>query len=337
MQFQDYYETLGVAKTASQDEIKKAYRKKSKEFHPDINKDQGAEDKFKLIGEAYEVLKDKDKRRKYDQLGSGFRGGEDFRPPQGWGGVEFNFGQEGFGPGGVPSGFSDFFDTFFGRAGRGGAPGGQARRRGAPVYEGRSPFAQDYEFERAPAEGKTHEVEITVPLEDAYHGTTKAISLESEIRGPDGSRRKEAKTYQVKIPPGTTEGTKIRLAGQGSQSPGGGAAGDLLLKVHLAPHARFTVEGHDLQVLVNLAPWEAVLGAKIDFATLDGEVKLTIPTGAQSGQRMRLKGKGLPMKGGERGAINVELRVVVPKEVSEQERALYAELQKTSTFDPRRG
>jgi curved DNA-binding protein len=334
MQFQDYYETLGVEKTASQDEIKKAYRKLSKQFHPDINKDKGAEDRFKLIGEAYEVLKDPDKRKKYDQIGTGFRGGEDFRPPQGWGGVEFNFGGGGdFGAGGVPSGFSDFFDTFFGRAGRGAQ---QTRRRGGPVYEGRSPFAQDYEFERAPVEGKSHEVEITIPLEDAYHGTTKSISLESEVRGPDGGRRRETKNYQVKIPAGTTDGMKIRLAGQGSPSPGGGAAGDLFLKVHLAPHPRFTVVGHDVQAVVNVSPWEAALGGKIDFATLDGEVKLTIPAGAQSGQKLRLKGKGLPMKGGERGALNVELRIVVPKELSAKERGLFEELAKGSTFDPRK-
>lgn len=331
MRFQDYYQTLGVERTASQDEIKKAYRKLSKQFHPDMNKDKGAEDRFKQIGEAYEVLKDPDKRSKYDQLGRGFRGGEEFRPPQGWQGVDFNFEGGGFEPGGVPSGFSDFFDAFFGRtASRG------TRSRRSP-FEARDPFggARGPGFEEWAKEGDSREAEIVVSLEDAYHGTTKSITLETTLRGPDGGRRAEAKTYQVKIPAGTTDGTKIRLAGQGAKGTGGAPSGDLLLKVKLAPHPRFDVDGHDLKAVLNVSPWEAALGAKIDFGTLDGDVKLTVPPGSSSGTKLRLKGKGLPKKGGERGALNVEVRVVVPKELSADEQRLFEQLASTSRFDPR--
>jgi curved DNA-binding protein len=333
MRFQDYYQTLGVERTASQDEIKKAYRKLSKQFHPDMNKEKGAEDRFKLIGEAYEVLKDPGKRAKYDQLGRGFQSGEEFRPPQGWQGVDFNF--DGGEAGGVPSGFSDFFDAFFGRTAR------QSTRRQRSPFEARDPFGgmgggtRGPGFEEWAKEGESREAELVVSLEDAYHGTTKSITLETTLRGPDGGRRAEAKTYQVKIPAGTTDGTKIRLAGQGAKGTGGAPAGDLLLKVKLAPHPRFAVDGHDLAATLNVSPWEAALGAKIDFATLDGDVKLTVPPGSSSGTRLRLKGKGLPKKGGERGALNVEVRVVVPKEPTGDEKRLFEQLAATSKFDPR--
>nr|MBA3768516.1 J domain-containing protein [Acidobacteriota bacterium] len=266
-----------------------------------------------------------------------FRGGEDFRPPQGWGGVDFNFGGGGGDfSGGVPSGFSDFFDTFFGRAGRAGQPQG-GRGQARPVYEGRSPFAQDYEFDRAPREGKTHEVEITVSLEDAYNGTTKAISLESEVRAPDGSRRKDTKTYQVKIPPGTTDGTKIRLAGQGSKSIGGGASGDLLLKVQLAPHARFTVDGHDLKAAVSIAPWEAALGAKIEVPTVEGKAQLRIPPGTQSGQKFRLRERGVPSLRNPqaRGDQFIEVQVTLPKVISEETKDLLKRYAQMNPENPR--
>jgi curved DNA-binding protein len=187
MQFVDYYEVLGVPRSASADDIKKAYRKLSKKYHPDINKQKGAKEKFQQVNEAYEVLKDPEKRRRYDTLGSGFAGGQDFRPPQGWGGVEFNFG--GTQPGGVPSGFSEFFDAFFGGGRRGGG--------------GRSPFESPFE-RQGPRRGEDHEAELTIDLEDAYRGATKSITLTQAVVGPDGGRRREDKTYQVKIPPGTT-------------------------------------------------------------------------------------------------------------------------------------
>jgi curved DNA-binding protein len=334
MRFVDYYETLGVPRSASPEEIKKAYRKLSKKYHPDINKTKGSEEKFKQVGEAYEVLKDPAKRKKYDQLGRGFSGGQDYAPPPGWqqggspggfpGGwqnVDFNFDRGGAGgPGNVPGGFSDFFDAYFGG---GAARAGGARRRG-------SPFADD-----VPREGQLHEVDLTITLEDAYHGGTRTITLEQPVLGTDGGRRTEQRSFQVKIPPGTTEGKKIRLAGQGGKGKSGGPDGDLLLKVHLADHARFKVEGHDLLAVVPVSPWEAMLGAKVPVPTLDGEVQLKIPTGTQGGTRMRLKDKGLPKSGGERGALMVELRIVVPPMPSDDERRLLEELARVSKFDPR--
>jgi curved DNA-binding protein len=321
MQFRDYYETLGVPRGASQEEIKKAYRKLSKKYHPDINKAQGAEDRFKQIGEAYEVLKDPEKRRRYDQLGSDFHAGQEFRPPPGWGNVEFNFG--GRGTSDVPGGFSDFFEAFFGGAA---SAGGRRARRGAPF----SGFE-----EQLRRKGEVQEAELTITLEDAYRGVTKPITLQQAMTGADGGRRLEEKTLQVKIPPGTTEGTKIRLAGQGGKGLGGAPDGDLLLKVHLAAHPRFEVEGHDLKAVLPIAPWEAIFGAKVAFQTLDGEVQVKVPAGSQGGARLRLKDKGLPKRGGERGHLTLELRIMVPTEPTPEEKRLFEELQRSARFDPR--
>lgn len=331
MQFQDYYQTLGVDRSASPEDIKKAYRKLSRKFHPDINKAKGAEDKFKQIGEAYEVLKDPEKRRKYDSIGKGFSPGDDFRPPAGWQNVDFNFGGAGpRGASGVPGGFSDFFETFFGQAGMGGAAGGGGARRG------RSPFSGPGFDDDLPRRGDVQEADLTISLEDAYRGVTKPITLHQTTVGPDGGRRVEERAFQVKIPAGTTEGTKIRLAGQGGKGARGGKDGDLLLKVHLAPHPRFEVDGHDLKSTLPLAPWEAVLGTKVVFSTIDGDVQLKIPPGSQTGSKLRLKDKGLPQKGGERGSLTIELKVVIPTTVNDAERELFEKLASTSTFDPRK-
>ncbi len=328
MQFQDYYETLGVQRTASQDEIKKAYRKLSKKYHPDINKAKGAEDKFKQIGEAYEVLKDPDKRKKYDQLGSSFHPGDEVRPPPGWQNVDFNFGGAR-GPGGaggeVPGSFSDFFEAFFG-AGGGAAAGGGRRAR-------RAPFSAGFEQELR-RRGENHEAEIEISLEDAYQGATKPVSLQETIIQPDGGRRVENRSFSVKIPPGTTGGTRIRLAGQGGKGVNA-PDGDLLLKVTLAHHARFEVDGHNLKATLHIAPWEAVFGAKVPFDTLDGEVQLKVPAGTQGGSKLRLKDKGLPKRTGGRGSLTVELRIVVPTTPTDEEKRLFEELQKVSTFKPR--
>ena len=325
MQFQDYYQTLGVEKTATQDEIKKAYRKLSKKFHPDINKAKGAEDKFKQIGEAYEVLKDPEKRQKYDTLGS-HHAGDDFQPPAGWQNVDFNFG--GTRPGNVPDAFSDFFNTFF--SGQQGAAGGPQRRS----QRSRSPFPGGFE-EDSRRPGEVHEAEITITLEDAYKGVTKPVTLQENVTGQDGGRHSEQRSFQVKIPPGTTDGTKVRLAGQGGKGRGGGAAGDLLLKVTLAKHARFDVDGHDLSASLPLAPWEAVFGAKVAFETLDGEIQLKIPPGTQGGSKLRVKDKGLPKRNGERGNLTIELRIVLPTKPTDAEKKALEELQKVATFQPR--
>ena len=326
MQFQDYYQTLGVERTASQDEIKKAYRKLSRKYHPDVNLAKGAEDRFKQIGEAYEVLKDSDKRRKYDQLGKGFAPGQDFRAPPGWQNVDFDFGGARAaggraGAGGVPGGFSDFFEAFFSQHNQ------QNQQRA------RSPFRAG--FSDAPAAGEDQEAELSITLEDAYLGASKTVTLHQTVVGADGGRRSEEKSFHVKIPAGTTAGTKIRLKDQGSKGSRGGRAGDLLLKIRLEPHGRFDIDGHDLKATLPLTPWEAVLGSKVPFHTLDGEVQLKIPPGAQSGSKLRLKDRGLPMKGGERGSLTIELRVVVPTQPTEEERNLFLQLAQISKFDPR--
>jgi curved DNA-binding protein len=325
MRFVDYYETLGVQRGASPEEIK---------FHPDINKSKGAEEKFKQVGEAYEVLKDPAKRKKYDQLGRGFSGGQDYAAPPGWQNVEWNFGGGARGRGDVPSGFSDFFDAFFGAQARQQQQQEQQQQGyGARGGGRRSPFAPF--GEDAARDGSAHEVDITITLEDAYHGATRTITLAQSVLGADGGRRTEERSFQVKIPAGTTDGKKIRLAGQGGKGSGGGQAGDLYLKVHIAPHTRFKVEGHDLHAVVSVAPWEAVFGAKVPFSTLDGEVQLKIPAGTQAGTRLRLKDKGLPKAAGERGALVVEVRVVVPTAPSDDEKRLLEELQRVSKFNPR--
>lgn len=332
MQFVDYYEVLGVERSASQDELKKAFRKLSKKYHPDISKAKDAKAKFQQVSEAYEVLKDPEKRKRYDQLGRSYHAGEDFRAPPGWQGVEFNFGGGSpfgaggaGGAGGVPSGFSDFFEAFFS-----GGPAGGPRAR-------RAPYSSGFEVHETPRRrrGDDQEAELTVALEDAYSGATKTISLQQGITSADGGHRTEERSFQVKIPPGTTDGMRIRLAGQGMPGYGGEGAGDLLLRVKLAPHPRFSVEGHDLHAVLPIAPWEAVFGAKVALRTLDGELQLKVPPGSQGGQKLRLKDKGLPKKGGERGHLTVELRVVVPQDPSAEERRLFEELQKVSRFDPR--
>ncbi|MEW6299872.1 MAG: DnaJ C-terminal domain-containing protein [Thermodesulfobacteriota bacterium] len=329
VKFHDYYETLGVSRTASQEEIQKAYRKLARKYHPDVNKEKGAEEKFKQITEAYEVLKDPEKRKKYDALGPNWREGQDFTPPPGWehfefrefrrapgGASEFDFG--GF-PGG--GGFSDFFEMLFGEG-----LGGFARGRRTA-----GPGVREWSMR-----GQDQEAEITVTLEDAYRGATKTVALQTLESGPDGTVRPKARQYEVRIPAGVTEGARIRLAGQGGAGVGGGQAGDLFLRVHIAPHPVFQLQDHDLLVTVPVAPWEAALGAKIDVPTLDGAVKMTIPPGTQGGQRFRLRGKGLPKERGERGDLYATVQIAVPRTLTAEERELFQKLAHSSSFNPRR-
>ncbi len=342
MQFQDYYKTLEVERSASQDEIKKSYRRLSKKFHPDMNaENHDATEKFKKIGEAYEVLKDPDKRKKYDQLGQhwnnpsaqaggpfGGGGGQGQWQNVDWSGAGNPFGGGGQGRGGQPSGFSDFFDTFFSQGADGG-PNPFERARGGGGRRGRDPF---------PSDGDDREAEITIPLEDAVTGVQRTITLQQTLTGADGGRRVEEKTYNVKVPAGAVDGTRIRLKGEGGPGRGGGKSGDLYLKVKLGPHPRFVVvDGSDLTARLRVAPWEAAQGAKVPFSTLDGEVKLTVPKGATSGVKLRLKGKGLPQKGGERGALTVEIDVAMPPDLSDDEQKLLEQWQALrATWDPRK-
>ncbi len=317
VKFQDYYETLGVGRTASEDEIKRAYRKLARKYHPDVNKDKDAEEKFKQVNEAHEVLKDPEKRKLYDQLGADWHAGQDFKPPPGWENVHFEFqagpGAEAFDFGG---GFSDFFETLFG--GRMARGGGATRRQASWVMR-----------------GQDHEAEIQVSLEDAYHGAARTITLQGHEIDTQGQVRPALQNLQVKIPPGVTDGTRIRLTGKGGAGMGGGPAGDLYLKVRLEPHPRFRVEGHDLQVEVPVTPWEAALGATVKVPIIDGSVSLKIPAASQSGQKLRLRGKGLPKKGSKRGDLLVVVKIVVPKSPSAREKELFEELARVSNFDPR--
>jgi len=316
LEYKDYYATLGVKKEASQDEIQKAYRKLARKYHPDVNKDPAAEARFKEIGEANEVLKDPEKRKKYDQYGSAWNSARQTgAPPPGWEGVRFDFGGQGGGfdfDQGGPEGFSSFFDMLFGSgAGRRGGFGG-----GFGGFGGAG----------AGREGADSEATLPLTLEEAVHGGTREISLADQETG-------ERKKLSVKIPAGVRSGQKIRLAGQGSRGRGG-QAGNLLLKVEIVPHPRFKVEGSDLHTTVNVAPWEAALGGEATVETLNGDVRVKIPHGSSSGRRIRLRGKGLP-HGAERGDLIAELRIVVPEELSPRERELFAELQAESSFKPR--
>jgi len=309
VQFRDYYETLGVSKTASEDEIKSAFRKLARKYHPDVAKDKKeAEEKFKQINEAYEVLSDPEKRRKYDQLGENWNQPGGFQPPPQWGGRQPGGGFYGGGGenGGVEfefggTGFSDFFEAFFG-GGRGRSAFGGFGQRGTMAER-----------------GSDVEADIMVTLEEALHGSTRQVSLRRA-----GSKKTE--TYQVKIPRGVREGQRIRLAGQGEAGERGGKSGDLFLRVRLARHPDFSVEGSDLVHEVKIAPWQAVLGDQIIVPTLEGNARLKLPPGTQGGQRFRLRGRGLPGVSGQRGDLYVVVQITVPKKLSDSEQKLWEQL-----------
>ncbi|EGL54242.1 MAG: DnaJ C-terminal domain-containing protein [Pseudomonadota bacterium] len=292
MEYKDYYKILGVGRDASQDEIKKAYRKLARKYHPDVSKEANAEDKFKEVGEAYEVLRDEQKRAQYDQFGSNYRHGQSFNPPPGWD------DHAGFGGGN----FSSFFENMFG--GMGGMGGGMG----------------DNFFAR----GEDVNAKITISLEDAFNGATKTI------RRPAGAS--QSGTINVKIPAGIASGKKIRLSGQG-KSGGGGKSGDLYLEVNIAPHRHFRLEDKDVYLDLPIAPWEAALGAKVTVPTLAGKINLTIPAGARSGQKMRLKGRGLPGK--EPGDEFVVLQIMVPPADSDKAKKLYQQMAEEMAFNPR--
>lgn len=328
MEFKDYYATLGVDKDADQDQIQKAYRKLARKYHPDINKEPEAEARFKEIGEAYEVLKDPEKRQKYDRFGTAWKqsgqgrtggpppGFEDFVVDfgEGFGGRGFRFEGGGF-EGAGASGFSSFFDALFGGmggAGGFGGPGGARRRPGPPP----------------PSRGADVEAEIQLGLHEAAHGGRREITLSDPMTG--GTQR-----IAVNLPQGVRPGQRIRLAGKGTSGAGGGPAGDLYLKVHVAPHPDFRLQGKDLHTTLKVAPWEAALGAEAEVATLSGPVRVKVPPGTSSGRRIRLRGKGFPSKNGDAGDLFAEVSVVVPPKLSDREAELYRELAEASDFQPR--
>jgi curved DNA-binding protein len=324
VQYKDYYEILGVPRTAGDGDIKKSFRKLAREYHPDVAKDKKkAEEKFKEINEAYEVLSDPAKRRKYDELGANWKSGADFRPPPGWedlsGGQTFRGGRAGspdfeFQFGGT--GFSDFFEQLFGARMRGGA-GGFGRSAG---------FAGEEPAER----GRDVEGDLLVTLDEVLRGSVRAVNVLHQ-----SGRTVKTETHRVKIPPGVTEGQKLRVAGRGAPGSGGGAAGDLYLRVRLAKHPDFDVEDHDLIYEAELAPWEAVLGANLSVPALDGRVNIKIPPGTQNGQKLRVRGHGLPARNGAHGDLMVVARIAVPAKVSEAEKKMWEQLARESKFNPR--
>lgn len=324
VKFRDYYEILGVPRKAAQDEIQRAYRKLARKYHPDVNKASDAEEKFKEINEAYEVLKAPEKRKRYDQLGPDWKAGQDFKPPPGW---EFQY-DFGGGPGqtefhwGGAGGFSDFFETLFGGQG-----GQRFRDAHSGARGGRGPV-----WSQA---GVDQEATVRISLEDAFRGATKSITLQQQSVTPQGQLAIQEKSYEVKIPQGIMSGQKIRLTGQGGAGMGGGPQGDLFLKVEIDPHPVFRLDGRNLSVDLPISPWEAVLGAEVQIQALGGALTLKVPPGTQSGQKLRLRGKGMPNPKGAAGDLHAVIHIVVPKQPSKRERELFEELQKTSSFDPR--
>jgi curved DNA-binding protein len=343
VEFEDYYKVLGVERDASQQEIQKAFRKLAKKYHPDVSKEENAEEQFKKANEAYEVLKDPEARQKYDQLGKNWKNFQSpeggFSPPPGWENLRVNLGGGSFedmfgggrggaqrGGGGGAGGFSDFFNMFFGGGGPGGQGGFDVDRMGGP-HGARA---------RRQQRGGSREASLTVSLEDVAHGAEREIQFPVHERSPEGHVVQTTKNLKVKIPAGTTDGSVIRLAGQGEPGSGGGPAGDLLLRLKIAPHPHFDVDGHDLLTDLKVSPWEAALGAKVPVRTLDGEVTLTLPKGAQSGTKLRLRAKGLPTKAGRKnGDLYARVQVRVPEDLTDAERELFEQLAEASDFDPR--
>ncbi|MBI4817116.1 MAG: DnaJ domain-containing protein [Deltaproteobacteria bacterium] len=327
MDFVDYYAELGVERAAPQDEIQRAYRKLARKYHPDINKEPGAEDKFKRVAEAYEVLKDPEKRQKYDRFGAAWKNAQQ-RPPPGPGragptprgaeNIEFDFGniedllrnfERSRGTkrptGQSPTGHSSFFDSLFGGFGGG-------RRRG-----------EDW----VATEGQSHEVGLELSLEQAARGGRQKIRINDENTG-------DAKSFEVDIPKGVRPGQRIRLKGQGSRGVAGGPPGDLFLSISVKNSDAFRLDGSDLHTQLPVSPWTAALGGEARLRTLDGDVTVRVPPGASSGQKIRLKKKGYPSAEGDPGDLYAEIRILVPKTLSPKERELFEALKAASSFAP---
>jgi len=325
MEFRDYYKILGVERAATAEQIKTAYRRLARKYHPDVSKEPNAEARFKEMQEAYEVLKDPEKRAAYDQLGSEWKSGQQFRPPPDWGsGFEFS---------GRPGGAGARGGRGRGAAAGAGQDGGFAQEDFSEFFSslfgGGSPFAGS-----GVRAGRDHHARLDVSLEEAFRGTTRTLELKRPELKSDGSMELRSHTVRVSIPAGVIEGQLIRLAGQGEPAAGGGSAGDLYLEVHIEPHRLFQLDNRDVTLTFAVAPWEAALGATVSVPTLGGTVEMHIPPGSQSGQRLRLRGRGLP--GQPPGDQYVQLKVVLPPANTPQAKALYEEMRGKLNFDPRR-
>lgn len=319
----DYYKILGIAKNASADEIQRAFRKLARKYHPDVNNEKDAEEKFKELNEACEVLKDPEKRKLYDAYGRNWQQEKNRRPSDPWRtradeargqgrSQSFHYRNESFGE---SDDFSEILENMI-RQGKTGHT-----RHGSSGYD---------------SAGRSTEAEITVSLSEVFHGAPRTLTMQSYEIGSDGRLQPVTRTFQVKIPKGITDGATIRLAGQGEQGRGyGSSAGDLLLRIHIAPDPRFRVEGYDLHTVVAVSPWEAVLGAGIPVQTMDGTVTLSIPKGSQNGGKLRLRGKGLPNRSDGAGDIIVQLEVRLPERMTVEEERLFVEMAERSRFNPR--
>ena len=306
MDFKDYYKIMGVGRDATQDEIKRAYRKLARKYHPDVSKEADAEARFKDLGEAYAVLKDPEKRAAYDQLGANWKAGQEFKPPPDWdAGFEFS--------GADAPAYSDFFDSLFGRD----FQSATGRRTQAGIH----------------AHGEDHHAKVMIDLEDAYQGASRSISLRAPELDSTGRVTTRQRTLNVKIPKGVKQGQRIRLAGQGSPGMGKGQAGDLYLEVEFKPHNLFRVEGRDVYLELPVAPWEAALGATVQAPTPAGAVDLKIPAGTTRGRKLRLQKRGIP--GQPPGDLFVELAITLPPADSDAARQLYKEMQQELSYNPR--
>ncbi len=323
MEYKDYYELLGVDRGADKATIKKAYRKLARKYHPDVSKESDAEARFKEVSEAYNVLKDEEKRASYDELGNNWQAGQDFHRPPGWeqshagfGGGAGGYQYSSAGGAGGPD-VSDFFESLFGQGGFGGM-GGQ----------------DGYREARGHAGGQDQHASIQIDLADAYHGTNRQLSLSEQALSDNGEVVNKQRTLKVKIPKGITQGQTMRLKGQGAAALGGGERGDLFLEVNFKPSSVYQVDGKDISMDLPIAPWEAALGAKVAVPLPDGKsVSLKLAAGSNSGQKMRLKGKGIPAK--TPGNLVVMLKIMNPEKITEQEQEAYEALKAASNFDVR--
>lgn len=315
MEYKDYYKILGLEKKASQDDIKQAYRRLARKYHPDVSKEANAEEKFKNLQEAYEVLKDAEKRTAYDQLGSNWKQGQDFRPPPGWDRntrfhTSSDFSEADMG------GFSDFFANLFGGQGRRGGHGGDHFR----------------EFRQR---GQDQHAKIGITLEEAFAGSTRTFQMQVPEMDASGQMRTALRTIKVTIPAGASEGQQLRLARQGSPGTGGGEAGDLYLEIELAPHSLFSLKGNDVYLTVPVTPWEAALGADVKIPTLAGKVGLKLAPNSQAGQKLRLKGRGMPAKpnAGDQYAV---LQIQTPPAETSEQKQVYEKMGQVMPFNPRK-
>ena len=305
MQFKDYYQVMGVARDATEAQIKQAYRKLARKYHPDVSKEKDAEARFKELGEAYEVLKNPEKRAAYDRVGQDYRPGQDFKPPPNW--------DEGFEFRGAPGNadYSDFFESLF---------GAQGRARGPGFHQGR---------------GEDHHAKIVLDLEASLQGGSRSISLRVPELDAEGRLIAKERTLNVQIPKGILAGQQIRLTGQGERSHGEGTPGDLFIEVEFLPHPLYQIDGRDLLLHLPVAPWEAALGASVTTPTPNGRVELKVPAGSHAGSKLRLKGRGLPAN--PPGDFYVVLDIALPPANDDKSRAAYSAMASAFAFDPRAG